>query len=319
MKLVLLVAHTMDGEPQHRFVAHRIAEAFPQELKAIVVATGIRRSLGARLRRIASRYSARQIASRVAVRLSHILSGRDARRRRAFDGIFFPDGGGEGWPRPDLVRYVAAHNGPECRAILDELEPDVVITYGTLIIGRSVLEKAARSTINMHTGISPTYRGSDTIFWPLHDGRPDMVGVTIHRVDPGIDSGPILHVARPTIAADDDEHTLFAKAVEVGTPLLIAAAREEFEGSSNAVEQDLSAGREFRSVERTVGAERQVGNLLAQGLLRRFAEGNGGRTDAESRADGAGSADLSSRPVAPRDRPGREEPQGSSVSQRIAR
>ena len=45
MKLVLLVAHTMDGEPQHRFVAHRIAEAYPQELKAIVAATGIRSRL----------------------------------------------------------------------------------------------------------------------------------------------------------------------------------------------------------------------------------------------------------------------------------
>ena len=107
-----------------------------------------------------------------------------------------------------------------CQALLDELQPDIIITYGTLIIRPAIIAKAKCSMINMHTGLSPNYRGSDTIFWPLHNEEPEFIGVTIHRVDTGINSGAILRTAHPDIGADDDEHTLFAKAVQVGTPLL---------------------------------------------------------------------------------------------------
>lgn len=279
MRVVLLTAHMSNGEPQHRYVAHEIASAFPEELCAIIVATGSRRSLFQRVSRIYKRYSIGQIVSRIVLRSSHALRGYGAKRERIFNSIFFPDGGGEKMPGSDLLREVSAHNGADCKALLDELKPDVIITYGTLIIRPELIAKARVAMINMHTGLSPVYRGSDTIFWPLHNEEPQFVGVTIHRVDPGIDSGAILHRARAPIEAEDDEHSLFAKAVRVGTRLLIQAAREEYEGRSSPVVQSLDEGKEYRSVERTVTAERRVSRLLRNGLLRDF------RLDEVKRAD----------------------------------
>ncbi len=270
MKVVLLIAHTPNGEVQHRYVAHGFVRAMPDNLAAIIIATGIKRSLGKRIALLWKRYSLRQLASRVAVRIAHKIAGRAAQRETAFRSVLFPDGGGEAMPASDLIRHVPAHNGAQCLALLDELKPDIIVTYGTLIIRKAVIDKAGISMINMHTGLSPIYRGSDTIFWPLHNAEPEYVGVTVHRVDPGIDSGDILATARPLIAADDSVDILFAKAVRAGLPLLIQAARDEYRGCSNPKKQDLAAGREYRSVERTLAAERKVARLLKAGLLRDY-------------------------------------------------
>ena len=43
--------------------------------------------------------------------------------------------------------------------VLGEIDPDIVVVYGTLIIGSKVIA-ASRKLINLHTGFSPTYRGS---------------------------------------------------------------------------------------------------------------------------------------------------------------
>lgn len=280
MKLVFLTAHSEHGEPQHRYVAQEIAKAFPDELAAIIVATGVPRTPLTRARRLLRRYTLRELVSRFAVRIEHRLRGRAVRRDAVFNRIFFPQGGGERMPPGDRLITVRAHNSAECRRILDEIAPDVIMTYGTLILRPDLIAKSRVSTINMHTGISPRYRGSDTIFWPLYYQQPEWIGATVHRVDPGIDTGAILHIVRPDIAPDDDFDSLFAKTVKAATPYFIQAAREEMAGTSAAVPQDLSKGREFRSVQRTLAAERKVRALLKGGLLRRASEGAGAHVPA---------------------------------------
>ena len=94
-------------------------------------------------------------------------------------------------PRRDILHHVGSHNSPECLNLLRTLRPDVVAVYGTLIIGKKVIASVEKM-INIHTGFSPTYRGSDTIFWALHNGEPEYLGVTVHRVDPGVRLGAIL-------------------------------------------------------------------------------------------------------------------------------
>jgi hypothetical protein len=62
-------------------------------------------------------------------------------------------------------------------------------------------------------------------------------------------------------------HTLFAKAVLIGAKQLTEVIRAEAAGTSDAQPQELSAGRECRSVERTISPERRVKKLLKSGLL----------------------------------------------------
>jgi hypothetical protein len=169
-------------------------------------------------------------------------------------------------PRRDLVHLVASHNSQACIDLLTTLKPDVVVVYGTLIIGRKLLACLPR-TINLHTGISPHYRGSDTNFWPIYNQEPQYLGATVHRLDPGIDSGPILARGCEDLTPEDNEHILFAKAVKVGADLLCSAVKREYEGIANPLPQDLSVGREYRTVERTLAAELKVRRLLKRGAL----------------------------------------------------
>ncbi len=247
-------------------MAARLIAEFGDDLAAIIVATGRPTSRLARLRKWWRRYSAAQIVSRIAVRALRRGTGAAAKRDARIAEVLFPEGEDGRMPGGGRVIRVESHNSEECRALLRRFDADVVIVYGTLIIGRRTIE-ACRRPINLHTGWSPRYRGSDTIFWALHEGEPEYAGVTVHRLTQGVDSGAILARGRPRIDPADDEPTLFARGVRLGAALLCSCARREAAGTAQPMEQDLASGHEYRSVDRTVAAERRLRRRLRAGLL----------------------------------------------------
>jgi methionyl-tRNA formyltransferase len=267
LRVVLLTAHTWDGDVQHRYVAKKLIAEFGDELKAIVVAAAIRKPLRTRLGQWWRRYSLAQLLSRISLRISRKLYKSDERRQRTFQSILFPEGDDGRMPGGVRVARVPSHNSSECLALIARFKADVVVVYGTLIIGRRLID-ACRRPLNLHTGFSPLYRGSDTIFWPLHNGEPEHVGVTVHRLVQGVDAGPILARGRPRISSSDDEDTLFAKSVILGVDLLCSAIRREAEGASLPMIQVLEEGLEYRSVMRTVRAEQRTRQKLRAGLLK---------------------------------------------------
>jgi hypothetical protein len=266
VRAVLLTAHTEFGEVQHRYVANRLAEAFQEELVGIIVATGAPRSLPEKLRRWWRRYTLRQLGSRLVARTYRAAIRADSKRQATYRSILFSDGETGNFPRADILRLVPSHNGPECISELARLKPDILVVYGTLIIGKKIIA-ASKRIINLHTGFSPIYRGADSIFWALHNGDPGNVGVTVHRLDAGVDSGAILARGRPGIEPGDDEDRLFAKSVKLGAELLCRAVRREAEETAQPVTQQLELGREYRSVERTLGAELRTRKQLKRNPL----------------------------------------------------
>ncbi len=99
---------------------------------------------------------------------------------------------------------------------------NIVVVFGTDLIKPPLLALEEWSMINMHLGLSPYYRGTATNFYPLLNEEPEYVGATIHRLDAGIDSGPILQHARPEIVALDRPHTIGCKAIAAGISAMIA-------------------------------------------------------------------------------------------------
>jgi hypothetical protein len=104
-------------------------------------------------------------------------------------------------PIPDaaLLRVPSA-NAPECQTALCDFAPDAVIVNGTRILSRELLEAIPVPFFNIHAGITPLYRGVHGGYWALVNADRDHCGVTVHRVDTGIDTGPIIGNAliRPT-------------------------------------------------------------------------------------------------------------------------
>jgi folate-dependent phosphoribosylglycinamide formyltransferase PurN len=92
----------------------------------------------------------------------------------------------------DKVINVDSVNSDQTIGILRELQPKVIIVCGTRIIENKVLTCTNATFINMHTGITPLYRGVYGAYWSLVQGNREACGVTIHLVDTGIDTGSIL-------------------------------------------------------------------------------------------------------------------------------
>jgi methionyl-tRNA formyltransferase len=90
------------------------------------------------------------------------------------------------------MRRVESVNAPGTIALLRDLAPAVVVVTGTRIISQAVLKAVGCPFVNLHAGITPRYRGMHGGYWALAEGRPDLVGTTVHLVDRGIDTGGVL-------------------------------------------------------------------------------------------------------------------------------
>lgn len=87
-------------------------------------------------------------------------------------------------------------NLQEVKEKIIELNPELIIVNGTRIISKNILESTNKLFINMHSGITPKYRGVHGAYWALVNNDKKNCGVTIHVVDKGIDTGRIIEQAR---------------------------------------------------------------------------------------------------------------------------
>ncbi len=88
-------------------------------------------------------------------------------------------------------------------AELKRLSPAVVVVNGTRIIQEKVLGCVDAVFLNTHAGITPMYRGVHGGYWALARGDAGNCGVTVHKVDKGIDTGSIVGQATISPTAED--------------------------------------------------------------------------------------------------------------------
>jgi methionyl-tRNA formyltransferase len=104
---------------------------------------------------------------------------------------------------------------------LRKFAPDLiaVAAYGQLL-PQSLLELPRFGCVNVHTSLLPKYRGAGPIQWAiLNDERE--TGVTIMKMDAGLDTGPILAQATTAINAEDNAETLHDRLARLGAELLV--------------------------------------------------------------------------------------------------
>ena len=103
---------------------------------------------------------------------------------------------------------------------LRTLKPDlmVVVAYGQ-ILPQTILDLPQFGCLNVHTSLLPKYRGAAPIQWAIADGEPET-GVTIMKMDAGLDTGAILSTRRTPILATDDSQVLHDRLAQLGAELL---------------------------------------------------------------------------------------------------
>ncbi len=94
-------------------------------------------------------------------------------------------------PSSTPVLVCASPNSKEARDFLRQAAPDMVIARCKLILKEEIFTVPKDGTFVMHPGICPEYRNSHGCFWALANDDMERVGMTLLRIDKGVDTGPI--------------------------------------------------------------------------------------------------------------------------------
>jgi methionyl-tRNA formyltransferase len=139
----------------------------------------------------------------------------------ALDDSDFPAG---------LVRRVESVNSGEVMALLKEIKPGAVVVNGTRIISPDVLASIDAPFLNTHMGITPRYRGVHGGYWALTRDDREHCGVTVHLVDPGIDTGGVLYQDTISVDRKDNFNTYPVHQIAQAIPLMKKSLQDVREG-----------------------------------------------------------------------------------------
>jgi phosphoribosylglycinamide formyltransferase 1 len=104
-------------------------------------------------------------------------------------------------------------------AAIAQFEPDLVVLAGFMrILAPSVVNRFR--IVNTHPSLLPAFPGAHAVRDALSAGAA-TTGVTVHWVDDGVDTGPVIAQATVRIEADDDEDRLRARIQAVEKPLFV--------------------------------------------------------------------------------------------------
>ncbi len=174
------------------------------------------------------------------------------------------------------VVSVGGCNDPSEVAQMAALQTDVVLVFGTGILREPLLSAFEGRIINIHLGLSPYYRGAGTNFWPLVNREPEYVGATIHYLDAGIDTGPMLAHARPDITRGDGPHDIGNKTIVAAVDALLVAAASHVGGTARPVPQ-WSAGRLYQRKDFSADAVRRLHHQFETGMIDEYLASRGSR------------------------------------------
>jgi methionyl-tRNA formyltransferase len=158
----------------------------------------------------------------------------------------------------------------------------VVAAYGQ-ILPQSILDLPRFGCLNVHTSLLPRYRGAAPIQWAILNGDGET-GVTIMKMDAGMDTGPILTQEKTPIESEDTSETLHDRLAELGAGLLlrtipdfvagkVAPRPQPAEGVSYAPKIKKSDGQIDWSLPATVIWNRVRGLVPWPGAFTRSADG----------------------------------------------
>lgn len=111
------------------------------------------------------------------------------------------------------------------RDALEAFEPDWVVSAGFMrILGPAVLAAFPLRIVNTHPALLPSFPGAHAVRDALAYGVR-VTGSTLHLVDEGVDTGPIIDQRPVAVEADDDEASLHERIKVVERALLVDVVR----------------------------------------------------------------------------------------------
>jgi len=183
----LLICH--DGATMDQVVLARWLNSF-SELVGIVVIQEKPVQTWRRVRREIKRIGLYRFLDALAFRLYYrlFLFGRDQQWERQEvreECLVYSD-----VPSTTAILKTSSPNTNETEAFVKGLKPDIVVARCKVLLKENIFSIPSKGTFVMHPGICPEYRNAHGCFWALANRDMNKVGMTLLRIDKGIDTGP---------------------------------------------------------------------------------------------------------------------------------
>lgn len=177
------------------------------ELAGVVVLDETRAQRRARVRRELRRVGLLRFADVVAMRVYQrvALAGRDrAWLKQALATLRRRYG-----PAPDVPQIMAADvNDTKVLAFLRQAKPDLVLARCKQLLKKKLIAVPKLGCFVLHPGICPEYRNAHGCFWALAQRDLDRVGMTLLKVDAGVDTGPVYGYYRYAFDELNESHVV---------------------------------------------------------------------------------------------------------------
>lgn len=169
---------------------------------------------------------------------------------------------------------------PILESWLNRMQPDValVMTFPYKIPQR-ILDRIPKGMYNFHMARLPQYRGSEPIFWEVFNREP-FGAVSVHRMDAGFDTGPLVLQQQVAIDPEDTYGMLRSRLGQVAAQLVVPLLNQLSKNEVQEIAQDESMAKywpkpgyqdvliDFQQMEReTIQALVKAGNPWNKGAL----------------------------------------------------
>ena len=174
-----------------------------------------------------------------------------------------PKGRGGAVQFPPVKECAIAHNLPvfqpnkiretENVEYLRSFDADIMVVaaFGQ-ILPKSILDMPKYGCINVHASLLPKYRGAAPIQWAILNGD-EFTGVTIQRMDIGVDTGDMIAKKQLRIAEDETGGSLFDKLAEIGATLCVETMDSIEKGTAQYIPQDSEQATHVSMIDKELG------------------------------------------------------------------
>ncbi len=207
-----LLIYQEDGEIDREIIARWLASF--SDLAGIVILRERRSRIKTRIKREIKRVGYLRFLDVMAFRFYYklFLAKKDDEWRLRRISEFH-----EKYPKAVTAETLITHspNSPEAQEFIAKIAPDVVIARCKTLLARRVFSIPTIGTFVFHPGICPEYRNAHGCFWALAEQDYDNVGMTLLKIDDGIDTGPVYGYYSYDYDAQNESHIVIQTRVVI--------------------------------------------------------------------------------------------------------
>jgi len=128
---------------------------------------------------------------------------------------------------------------------LKKFKPDIVVFTGGGLIRNDVLENSGTGVLNCHMGVLPQYRGMDVIEWPMLEDNFEEIGMTVHFMDKGVDTGDIIEITKLKVEPNENIKQLRERFEPIMCRQIVKCCLGYLNGKYKKIPQKSEDGKQY--------------------------------------------------------------------------